>query len=329
MKATSPLVLSAAAILAVVLAGCAGKPEPSESAGAPHPDYPVTIVNCGVEVTLDAPPERVVLLDSSPVSYLHDLGVLDKVVSRAGSYPDAYYDEATRAELDNIPLLTDKLDATGHLQISQEVVMAQKPDLVLGSTQNLNRDTLSASGIPLLEEPAFCPQETEQPSYREIGGQLKTYARAFGVEDGGDRAAQSLGERVKRISSVVPKNEHRTAAILYPTVGGGPTYAYGTRSMAQPQLEAAGFRNVFDDVDQRVFEVTREELIGRNPDVLILLHSDGAPAAVRDAVISLEGAGSLAAVRNDDVMVQLFNFTEPPSPLSVDGLEKIIQRFSR
>jgi len=73
--------------------------------------------------------------------------------------------------------------------------------------------------------------------------------------------------------------------------------------------------------------VTLEELLGRNPDVLILLYGDGDPAQVEQAVTSLPGAEKLKAVRDRAVMTQLFNFTEPPSPLSVDGLEKIAERF--
>ncbi len=115
--------------------------------------------------------------------------------------------------------------------------------------------------------------------------------------------------------------------MLYPTVGGGTTYAYGTGSMAHPQLEAAGFENVFGDVDERVFEVTLEELLGRDPDVLVLLHSEGEPGPVEDAITGLPGAEDLTAVRNGDVMTQLFNFTEPPSPLVFEGLARIVDRF--
>ncbi|GIE76304.1 hypothetical protein Aph02nite_22540 [Actinoplanes philippinensis] len=121
--------------------------------------------------------------------------------------------------------------------------------------------------------------------------------------------------------------DKRTAAVLYPTVGGGVTYAYGSTSMAHPQLEAAGFTNVFAESKERVFEVTLEELLGRNPDVLILLYSDGDPKAVEQAVTSLPGTEKLKAVASGNVLPQLFNFTEPPSPLSVDGLEKIVTRF--
>jgi iron complex transport system substrate-binding protein len=148
-----------------------------------------------------------------------------------------------------------------------------------------------------------------------------------GRENRAEEAITDLQADLAEVEAEVGNGTGRTAAVLYPTVGGGTTYAYGTRSMAHPQLEAAGFENVFADVDERVFEVTLEELLGRDPDVLVLLHSEGEPGPVEDAVTRLPGAGELTAVRNGDVMTQLFNFTEPPSPLAFEGLERIVERF--
>lgn len=53
------------------------------------------------------------LLKSAAVPYLHALGVMDRVTARAGQYPSEYYDAGTLAELDRIPLLTDKTDTSG------------------------------------------------------------------------------------------------------------------------------------------------------------------------------------------------------------------------
>ncbi|MDI3329419.1 MAG: ABC transporter substrate-binding protein [Micrococcus sp.] len=320
--------MATATALAISVAGCA--PGPGRAGEAPEtPGYPVTLTNCGVEVTVEAPPERVVLLDSSPVAYLSALGVMDKVVARAGVYSSAYFDASTQAELARIPLLTDRLDTTGHVQISQEVVLAQEPDLVLGSAENLHREALAAAGIPVLQDPSFCPGAPPVPTFGAISDRLHRYGRIFDAEERAEVAASRLEGRVEHLRSTVANADRLTAAVLYPTVVGGSIYAYGTKSMAQPQLEAAGLENVFDDVDQRVFEVTLEELVGRGPDVLVLLHSAGDPAAVADAVTSLDGASAIPAVANEDVLVQLFNFTEPPSPLSVTGLERIIERFAQ
>ena len=306
----------------LLVAGCEAPDNSSTS--APGDEFPLTVRNCGVDVTFDQAPERLVMLKSAAVPYLHDLGVLDKVTARAGQYPKEYYDAATLAELDRIPLLTDKTDTSGHLQISKEVVISQTPDLVLGEVENLSRDSLSAVGIPLLEEPAMCPDNTSAPTFDDIYRQLDTYGKIFGRPAEATAAVTALKERMAKFKG---EPTGRTAAVLYPTVGGGATYAYGAASMADPQLRAAGFENVFGNSKERVFEVTLEELLGRNPDVLILLYGDGDPAQVEQAVTSLPGAEKLKAVRDRAVMTQLFNFTEPPSPLSVDGLEKIAERF--
>lgn len=313
-----------AASLTIVVAGCGT----TDAASTTQAASSVTINNCGVDVTFDKAPERIVLLKSAAVPYLHALGVMDKVVSRAGQYPKDYYDAATQAEIDKIPLLTDKTDTSGHLQISKEVVIAQTPDLVLGEVDNLSRDTLSAVNIPLLEEPAMCENATAVPTFDDIYAQMESYGKVFHRETEAATAVTALKARFEKIKTgAAGTATKRTAAVLYPTVGGGVTYAYGSTSMAHPQLEAAGFTNVFADSKERVFEVTLEELLGRNPDVLILLYSDGDPKAVELAVTSLPGAEKLKAVASGNVLPQLFNFTEPPSPLSIDGLEKIVTRF--
>lgn len=309
----------------MLLAACGSSSSSPAEPGSAGGQFPMTVENCGAEVTFDQAPERVVLLKSASVPYLAELGVLDKVIARAGAYPTDYYDAETQAALDEIPLLTDKTDTTGHLQISTEVVISQEPDLVIGETDNLNRDTLGAVGIPVLEEPGLCGEGLADPGFDDVSDQMNFYGKVFNRPAEAKAAVASLEERL----ATVETSGDRTAAVLYPTVGGGVTYAYGTRSMAQPQLEIAGFTNVFGDVHERVFEVTLEKLIGLDPDVLVLLYTDGDPDAVSKAITELPGAEKLTAVRNGDVMPQLFNFTEPPSPLAVTGLERIEERFAQ
>ncbi len=313
-------------IAALALASCGLATEQGEASGSSEDGYPLTVENCGAEVTFDAAPQDVVLLKSSAVPFLAALGVLDRATARAGEYPRAYYDDATWAALQDIPALTGKTDTSGHLLISKEVVIDQEPDLVLGEVDNLSRDTLEAVGIPLMEEPAMCAEGIDEPGFDDVWDQLATYGEVFDRADEAAAATAELEQRVAELTAA-PSARPRTSAVLYPTVGGGVTYAYGTRSMAHPLLEAAGLENVFADTDERVFEVTREELLGRDPDVLVLLHSAGDPDGVVEAVTSLPGAENIAAVRDGNLMPLLFNYVEPPTPLAVDGLEKIRERF--
>lgn len=289
--------------------------------------YPVTVKNCGVDVTFDEAPSKVVLLESAPVAILYDLGVLDAVVMRAGPFPAEYYDDSLNAAIEKIPSLGDSLDNSGHLQISQEVVIAEQPDVVMGLPDGITREGLGVSGIRTLLHPVYCPEGVESTSFQTLYDQISEFGLIFDRNAEAAALNAELTARVSAVESAVAGAPERTAAVLYPIAGGGTGYAYGSSSMAQPQLEAAGFTNVFADVDERVFEVSLEELIARDPDVLVLLYTDGDPVAIKEAVTALPGADALRAVASDNILVQLFNFTEPPTPVSVDGLERIVERF--
>lgn len=337
--------LTLIAVLTLAACGEQGATDLTDSAPDPDPDgavepteadaqetdapdgFPLTVENCGEDITFAAPPERVILLNSAPVTSLAAIGAMDRVVARAGAFPEEYFDDQTREAISAVPSLGDELDDSGHLQISQEVVIDQEPDLVMGLPDGFSREGLDAVGIPLIVKPVYCPDGgIENPDFDDVYAQVSFYGEVFGLENAAAAAVSDLQERVETMREAGGDGEERTAATLFPTIGGTP-FAYGTRSMAHPQLEAAGFTNAFADTDDRVFEVTIEELLDRDPDVLILLHVDGEPGPVEDAVTSLPGAEGLTAVQNDDVLVQLFNFTEPPTPLSLDGLEAIVERF--
>jgi iron complex transport system substrate-binding protein len=317
-------------ILALGISGCATTADrssvPSASALTGSTSYPLTLDNCGEEVVFESAPERIILLDSAPVTTLYDFGVLDRVVSRAGTFASEYYSTDLVQRLDKIQMLSDEIDASGHLMINAEIVLAQEPDLALGLPEGLTRAGLLDAGVNTLIEPVFCPTGAKDASFESLYEQVLRYGEIFDRNDEASQLVSELKERVATVERKTANASERTAAVLYPSAGGGPLYAYGRASMAQPQLETAGFTNVFDDSSERVFEVGIEELIGRNPDVLILLYQ-GDDTGVLDSVAGLPGSNVLRALQNDDVLVQLFNFTEPPSPLSVAGLERIVERF--
>lgn len=319
--------LACGTLVLSLLGTACGAPGARQDSASGSGHYPVTITNCGADVTVDARPERVVLLESSPVSTLRALDVLDAVTVRAGAFPAGYYDDETNAAIRSIPSLGEELDTSGHLQLSVELVVAQRPDLVLGLPDGVPREALAELGIPVLVHPTLCPTGAGATTFDDVADQVTTYGRLFDREDRAAELVDSLRRRITAVEQAVQNRPRRTAAVLYPTIGGGTVYAYGNESMAHPQLDSAGFTNVYGDVEERVFEVTVEDLIAKDPDVLVLLHTDGDPDAVEDAVAELPGADALRAVRHDAILVQLFNFTEPPTPLSVTGLERIHERF--
>lgn len=332
MRPARPAALAILAVTALFVSSCGsgGGAETSGAAGGASGgdgavDYPHTVENCGEGVTFDQAPERVVLLETAPVTILDGLGVLNRAVARAGDFPAEYYDDDLNERIDGIDSLSEDLDASGHLAISQEAVVAQSPDLVLGQPDGVDRGSLASAGSNLLIQEVYCPDSAMNATYETLYDEIGTYGEIFDRGEAADELVAQLRERVDAVADR-SQGEDRTAAVLYPTVGGGTTYAYGNRSMAQPQLEMAGFENVYDDVDERVFDVQIEDLVDRDPDVLILLYQ-GEAEGVEQAVTELPGAETITAVRNGDIHTQLFNFTEPATPLAVDGLERISERF--
>lgn len=296
------------------------------SAGCALPEGPVAAIsveNCGATVGFDAPPERVTLLKGASVATLDALGVLDRVTAKAGQYPEEYYDDELRDRLAGIPTLTDQLDASGHLQISREVVVATEPDLVIGETSTVNRATLDPTGIPVVEEPAFCGALTGDVTFEDVYDQVRFYGAIFGRDEEAEVVVAELRARVAALRERAA-TDARTVAVLYPTIGGGVTYAYGTGSMSHPLVEAAGLVNVFADRGERVFEVSVEEIVARDPDVIVTLHSEGDAQEVIRAVTGLPGADAMTATSNRAFLPLLLNFAEPPSPLAVDGLERLV-----
>lgn len=287
--------------------------------------FPLRLTDCEAEVVLEAAPERVVLLDGAPVTTLDGLGVLDRVVARAGSFPDGYHAADLAARLAAIPVLSADIDTTGHLQISQEVVIAQQPDLVLGLPDGVTREGLRAAGAEALQPRSYCGGRAQRASFALLTDEITVYGAVFDRAAAAAALSAALEERIGAASEAArAASSARSAAVLFASADGGPLFAYGAPSMATAQLDALGVENVFAGTAQRVFETGVEPLLAADPDVLVVLHEGTSPEEELLARLrSTGGLHALRAVRAGAVLPLLFNFTEPASPLIVDGLERI------
>lgn len=86
--------------------------------------FPVTIENCGVEATFDAPPERAITMNQGATEIMLALGLEDHMTGTA------YLDDVILPEFEDayesIPVLSDTYP-------SQEVLFGSDPDFIYGS----------------------------------------------------------------------------------------------------------------------------------------------------------------------------------------------------
>lgn len=104
-----------------------------------------------------------------------------------------------RGQIDQIPSLTDRLDASGHLQISAEEVLAQNPDLVIGASETVNYQTLNPRGVPVIDEPAYCGGIDGPTTWQNAWDQVDLYGQVFAAEDKAHEYISQLQQRVEQV----------------------------------------------------------------------------------------------------------------------------------
>lgn len=291
--------------------------------------FPLTFTNCDQEFTLESAPQRVLLMEAAAPSLLFAAGAMDRVVARIEDFPEEYYTSEEMEVLDAIPALQAEATSTGGVEVSLEAIIGYEPDIVIGfDTETITADALADVGIQLYVMPPFC-DNPPKPSFDSIVDEVRFYGQLFGTSDVADAAAEELAAAVASAADA-PVADGKTAAALYVSSDGSAIYAYSALGMVHPQMEALGMTNVFAELGERVPEVSIEEVIDRNPDILVLLYDDTGltPDEIAALVTDLPGAGSITAVAEGAVYPMLFNYAEPPTPLVVKGLAVLSQQIT-
>ena len=102
-----------------------------------------------------------------------------------------------------------------------------------------------------------------------------------------------------------------------------PPRTVGAQAMPSALMKMVKARNVFDDIDDSYVKVTWEDVVGRNPDVILILECGNANGAERKKFLMedpvLQG---VKAIQDDRVIVIRVEETYP-GPRAVIGLEGI------
>ena len=291
-------VATAAAV--VLLAGCAAPaatPTPTE-------EGPLTLSNCGVEVTFDSPPERVVTIKSTSTEMLLALGLGDRIVGTAfqdGPVPDEWAGEA-----EGLAVLADKLP-------SEEVVLETEPDLVYAGWESAfspetagDRAELESLGVNTYVQPAAC-QTAEQPAkldFDEIFREIAEVADIFDVD-----ATALLDEQKAELVSVEPTPGNLTA--FWWSSGTDTPYVGGGIGAPQLLLETNGLENIAGDIDMTWTPYGWESVLAVDPDVLVLIDATWNTAEKKIAYLQSNPAtANLTAVINERFIIIPFASSE-------------------
>ncbi|WP_127794821.1 putative F420-0 ABC transporter substrate-binding protein [Agromyces sp. LHK192] len=327
-RTTPALALAAMSLVAISgLAACsttAGNAS-SRSASAPTDQaassaYPLTIDNCGTEVTFEQAPRRVVTIKSSTLELLLALGLEDRIVASAfsdGPVPEAYADAA-----DDVEVLSDKVP-------SQEATLALEPDLVFaGWESNLSaegageRDGLAALGVATYVAPAACKDPAYMPdplTFDTVFDGFEEAGAIFGVPDA---ATALVDEQRAALDAIEPSVSGLTA--LWYSSGDDTPYVGAGIGAPQMIMAAAGLDNIAADVHDTWTSMSWEAIVAAEPDVIVLVDAPWNTAQSKIAQLESNPAtAALPAVAEQRYAIVDFPSTEA-GVRNVDAVASVV-----
>ncbi|MEV7961451.1 putative F420-0 ABC transporter substrate-binding protein [Oerskovia paurometabola] len=313
---TAALVLASS----LALAGCAGgqtlasgepSAAPSGTAGASATTYPLTLDNCGFDVTFDAAPQKVVTIKSSTTEMMLALGLGDRLVGTA--FPDGPVAEQWADAAADLPVvatpLTDKVPGA-------EAVLTLAPDLVYaGWESNLtaegagDRTTLQQLGVQTYVSPSACKAEAYKPdplTFDDVFAEITEAGEIFDVAG----TAQDLVAAQRAELDAVQADDRGLTALWYSS---GSDIPYVGAGIGAPQMimDAVGLENIAASVQDTWTPFSFEEIIAADPDVIVLVDSAWNTAQSKiDALKTNPATANLTAVQGDRFLTVPFPATE-------------------
>ena len=285
----------------VALSGCASvTPAPSATPSAASDSYPVTIDNCGFELTVTSAPQRVVTIKSTSTELLLALGLGDRIIGQA--FADGPLPPALDTLGRTIPVVSD-------VAPSSETLLALEPDfIVAGWESNFTADSagdrigLSTLGIGSYVSPAACTQPGYQPatlSFENVFDYILETGDIFGVPVA---AAQLVDSQRTALAAIEPNQDGLTA--LWWSSGNDTPYVGAGIGAPQLVLETAGLSNIAAEIDDTWSPLSWEAIIAADPDVIVLMDASWSTAESKIAALEANPATAMmTAVVNQRFLV--------------------------
>ena len=290
-RVTLPVRLLAIGALLVVLACTGGEPPPGDGA---------IVDDLGRTVTVESPPGRIVALVPSVTDLILALGEGDRLVAR------------TRYDTD--PRLAALPAVGGGLDPNIEAIIGLRPDLVIawpGADQPLIGQ-LEAAGIAVYGAGSQSLAD-QQRHTRQIG-------RLLGIEARADSLLARIDSSFTELATALAGTP--VVSALY-VAWHDPPMTTGPGTFVDSIMTLAGGLNVFRDAAADWPQVNMEEVVLRDPDVLILPVAATSDSGAIAWVHQTPGWRDLRAVRTGRVLLVESELFSRPGPRIIDAARQL------
>lgn len=317
----------------------------ASAAMADATDYPVTLTNCGVELTVESAPERTVTVGQSATEILYSLGLADRVNGTSVWFNPVL-----------LPFteINEEIDRIADDDPSFEAVVNKRPDLVavqyewhVGPTGSVaSRDQFHELGINTYIMPADCDTKdnstggdgtrTAAFSTDAIYKGITELADIYNVQDAGEALVADLNAREKsaiELAGSLDLPDDLSAVFWFSSteLGVNPFVA-GQLGAPGYMMDKLGIRNVIESAEEWP-TIGWESIARANPDVIVIASMDRRrfPAddidAKRAFLNSDPVAREMTAVKNNRIVV-MDAHAMSATMRSIYGLETLADALS-
>jgi iron complex transport system substrate-binding protein len=291
-------------LVGFLLAACSQPANPTTLTPIPTASNISLIDGLGREVHLPSPAQRIISLAPSNTEILYAIGAGSQLVGR-----DTFSDYPEESKQ-----LTDIGGGFGEL--NTETIVALKPDLVLTA------DLTPTEQIQALENLGLTVYALPNPSdFDGMFDNLKTVSILTGHELQAESVITKLRERVTNINKTISLTSDRPLVFyeLDITDPNAP-FTSGPGTFIDTLIRMAGGENLGSSLEGTWVQISLEELIVQDPDIIILgdfTWGGVTPEQVRQRA----GWDVLKAVKESKLYTFDDNLVSRPGPRLVDGLE--------
>lgn len=294
----------------VIEATSTSEPEPTKSpTETPLPEQTAESITftdgLDRQVVLSEPAGTVVSMAPSNTEILFAVGAGAQVIGR-----DEFSDYP--AEAGELPSI-----GGGFGDYNLEAIVELEPDLVLAAEINTPDQVQALSDLGLtvffLENPT---------TLDEMYTNLLTVAELTGHLEETEELVKDLQDRVAAVDDAVASAEDMPTTFyeLDATDPSAPWTA-GTGTFIDTLIRQAGGENIASDQEGQYLQLSIEEILVRNPQVILL--GDAAYGVTPESLMERTGWSSIDAIANDRIYSFDDNLVSRPGPRLVDGLEQL------
>ena len=288
----------------------------STSTFAQATQYPLTIQSCNRQVTFNKAPTHALSHDINMTQMMLALGLRQRMVGYSGVSGWKAVTPELRKELEGLPELASKYPSVETLLNANVDFFFAGWDYGMRVGGDLTPQTLAPLDIPVYELTESCAFVMKRPaaSLDDTYNDLRNLGRIFDVQD---RAEQLIGQMQQRIAVVQQQLPAQRPRVFLYDSGEDRAMTSGRLGMPQALIDAAGGRNVLDDIEASWTRVNWESVVERNPEVIVIVDYGEISAAQKQAFLEQHPAlQSVAAIRNKRfVVIPYVGATPSTSPI--------------